>query len=111
MAKRRAQARDKTSTIEHADAIEWFEQVANGRDYDPAISQLMMSFSSIHTSADLVMQVILDLAQHPDLIEPLRNELSTVLGEQGWRKTSLYKLKLMDSVIKESQRLKPVLSG
>ncbi|OOF99136.1 hypothetical protein ASPCADRAFT_394435 [Aspergillus carbonarius ITEM 5010] len=111
VAKRRAQARDKTSTIEHADAIEWFEQVANGRDYDPAISQLMMSFSSIHTSADLVMQVILDLAQHPDLIEPLRNELSTVLGEQGWRKSSLYKLKLMDSVIKESQRLKPVLSA
>lgn len=41
----------------------------------------------------------------------MREEIIRVITEHGWRKTSLYNLKLMDSVLKESQRLKPVLSG
>lgn len=59
----------------------------------------------------LITQTIFDLAQHQEIIEPLRKEIVTVLSESGWKKTSLYKLKLMDSVVKETQRLKPVLSG
>ncbi|KAL1969929.1 hypothetical protein VTN77DRAFT_7439 [Rasamsonia byssochlamydoides] len=74
-------------------------------------NDLMMSFSAIHTSADLITQTIFDLAEHPEMIEPLRKEIVTVLSEHGWRKTSLYKLKPMDSVVKETQRLKPVLSA
>lgn len=43
--------------IEFNDAIEWFEEAAKGTYYDPAISQLMMSFSAIHTSAEYVFLV------------------------------------------------------
>ena len=60
---------------------------------------------------DLVTQVIYDLAQNPEIIEPLRKEIIDVLTEGGWKKTSLYNLKLMDSVIKETQRLKPLECG
>lgn len=42
---------------EFNDAIEWFEDAANGTYYDPAISQLMMSFSAIHTSAEYVFPI------------------------------------------------------
>ena len=35
----------------------------------------------------------------------------TVLGEGGWTKTSLHNMKLLDSVIKESQRTKPIGLG
>lgn len=47
-----------------------------------------------------------DILDHPELIPELRQEIITVVTEdQGWKKTSLYKLKLMDSVMKESQRV------
>ncbi|WPG98780.1 Dihydromonacolin L monooxygenase LovA [Acrodontium crateriforme] len=92
---------------EFNDAIEWFETTSNGRAYDPALVQLFMSVAAIHTTTDLICQTLIDLAQHPDIVEHLRREISTALEEEGWRKTSLYKMKLLDSVIKESQRLKP----
>ncbi|PGH20409.1 hypothetical protein AJ80_03554 [Polytolypa hystricis UAMH7299] len=92
------------------DAIDWFEDSAKGMHYDPAIAQLQISMAAIHTTSDLATQVILDLARNPDIIEPLRQEIVKCLTEGGWKKTSLYNLKLMDSVIKESQRVKPIAS-
>jgi cytochrome P450 monooxygenase-1 len=93
---------------EYIDAIEWFKQVANGRKYDPVHVQLSLSFVAIHTTADMVTQLMFDLAQHPELIQPLREEIVTVLGSHGWKKTSLYNMKLLDSVLKEVQRLRPI---
>ncbi|KPM45297.1 hypothetical protein AK830_g1253 [Neonectria ditissima] len=43
----------------------------------------------------------------PQVIDDLRREIVAVIGEGGWKKTSLHNLKLMDSVLKESQRPKP----
>jgi cytochrome P450 len=93
---------------EYIDAIEWFEQSANGRKYDPVNVQLTLSFVAIHTTSDLVTQVLFDLASHPEYIQPLRQEVIEVLGKYGWQKTSMYQLKLLDSVLKECQRLSPI---
>ncbi|KAK1762684.1 cytochrome P450 [Phialemonium atrogriseum] len=93
---------------EYIDAIEWFEQVAKGRKYDPVHVQLTLSFVAIHTTADMITQLMFDLAQNPEYIQPLREEVIDVLGKLGWKKTSLYNLKLLDSVLKESQRLRPI---
>ncbi|KKZ60376.1 hypothetical protein EMCG_04891 [[Emmonsia] crescens] len=92
------------------DAIEWFENAARaeGSHSDPVIAQLGLSLAAIHTTSDLATQVILDIAAHPEIIEPLRKEIFGALSESGWKKTSLYKMKLLDSVIKESQRMKPI---
>lgn len=57
------------------------------------------------------METLFNIAQHPDLFQPLREEITNVLTAEGFKKTALYNLKLMDSVIKESQRLRPVLLG
>lgn len=46
------------------------------------------------------------IAQHPGLFKVLRDEIVEVLGKDGLKKTALYNLKIMDSVLKESQRLK-----
>ncbi|KAM4054538.1 cytochrome p450 [Hirsutella rhossiliensis] len=73
------------------DAIEWFEKEYTG-GHDPATCQITLALVAIHTTSDLLVQVMLDLAVHPELIEPLRQEV----------------LELMDSVVKESQRLKPM---
>lgn len=90
------------------DAIEWFETLSRGRDYDPRLVQLKLSLAAIHTSTDLISQTLLDLAEHPELIGPLRDEIDTVLATDGWTKTAMFKMKLLDSIIKETQRMKPI---
>ncbi|TDZ23970.1 Cytochrome P450 monooxygenase TRI1 [Colletotrichum orbiculare MAFF 240422] len=90
------------------DAIDWFEQASKGAHYDPAISQLFLSSVAIHTTTDLLNAVLTDIAKNPEILEPLRREILTVLKQGGWQKTSLYSMKLLDSVVKETQRLKPL---
>ncbi|KAI3551186.1 p450 monooxygenase, partial [Colletotrichum filicis] len=98
---------EEDSVEEYNDAIEWFKEMAKGQKFNPAVAQLILAGVAIHTTADLVTQTLYDILQHPELIQPLREEAIQVIGEGGWKKTSLYNMKLMDSVLKESQRLKP----
>lgn len=95
----------------YCDAMEWMEQCANGRHYDPAVAQLTFSLAAIHTTSDLLTQVLYDICGKNDLIQELREEVITVVKEEGWKKPTLFKLKLMDSVVKESQRMKPTAIG
>lgn len=93
--------------------LAWYErnmQHIGGEDAAVTV-QLLLSFAAILTTTDLLCQVILDLAEHQELIQPLRNEITSVISSQGWKKTGLYQLALLDSVIKESQRVKPVQVG
>ncbi|KAG6061376.1 hypothetical protein E4U16_005094 [Claviceps sp. LM84 group G4] len=111
--KRRGERNDaarRGERFECNDAIDWLEQTAQDKKatYDPACAQLSLSVAALHSTTDFFTQVMLDIACNPELIEPLRNEIISVLGVAGWSKHSLYKLKLMDSVLKESQRLKPI---
>ncbi|KAG5757367.1 hypothetical protein H9Q69_005572 [Fusarium xylarioides] len=93
------------------DAIDWSEQEAeaagSGAAFDPVIFQLTLSLLAIHTTYDLLQQTMIDLGRHPEYIEPLRQEVVQLLREEGWKKTTLFKMKLLDSAIKESQRMKP----
>ncbi|OAX80967.1 hypothetical protein ACJ72_04696 [Emergomyces africanus] len=95
----------------YLDAIEWLEESAKGRYYDPVVAQLSFSHAAIHTTSDLLTQVLIDLCGREELIQELRNEIITVIQTEGWKKATLFKLKLMDSVLKETQRLKPVAIG
>ncbi|KAI0202489.1 cytochrome P450 [Astrocystis sublimbata] len=89
------------------DVMQWATEVANGRRYDPTLLQLGFSMASMHNTTDLVTQVLYDLCAHPEYIAPLRKEIETVLESEGMTKSGLASLKLMDSFMKESQRLKP----
>lgn len=98
------------SEAEPSNALDWFESQHQklGGEYNPALTQLMLSFAAIHTTADLLTQVILDLAVHQDLIEPLRREIIEALDGKPIDKTATQKMKLLDSVMKETQRMKPM---
>ncbi|KAH8432054.1 cytochrome P450 [Aspergillus melleus] len=91
------------------DTIEWTEEVAKGRPYDPVAVQLGLAMGALHTTTQLMQQAILDICAHQDLIKPLREEIAYAVQESGWTTAGLFKMKLLDSVIKETQRLKPGL--
>lgn len=92
----------------YIDALQWFEDAAQGEWYDAAGTQLAMDFATIYATSDLLVGALQDIARHPDIMEPLREEIRTCIGEGGWTPSSLYKMKLMDSCLKETQRIKPV---
>lgn len=104
----KADAAKEGRTVVYNDCIEWFAREYKG-NYDPAIEQMTLTLVANHTTADLTQQAMLDIAAHPYLFKPLREEIIRVLSTDGLKKTSLYKLKLMDSVLKETQRMKPVM--
>lgn len=75
-----------------------------------ARDELMATFSSLYTVTATFSQALFDLASKPDYMDPLREELTQVLSADPnlTQKTSLLKLKKMDSFIKESQRMNPL---
>ncbi|TVY42926.1 Cytochrome P450 monooygenase [Lachnellula subtilissima] len=82
------------------------------------INQMMLSFAAISTTSMSICHTIYDLACRPEYVEPLRKEIDDVLREDGYdidgegflklKKTSMSKLRKLDSFIKESQRLSPL---
>lgn len=97
--------------IKYVDALDWMEIAAKGRPYDAAVAQQMLSLAAVHTMSDMMTQVMYDIYDKPELIQEMREEVISVIRAEGWKKTTLYKLRLMDSVLKESQRLKPAAIG
>ncbi|CAH0053768.1 unnamed protein product [Clonostachys solani] len=92
------------------DALQWLEDMTKGRALDIVNGQLLLSFASIHTTSGLLQGVMYDLCANPEYIDLLRAEVIEQLSDHsdGWKKTSLHALKMMDSVLKESQRLNTV---
>ncbi|KAF7114975.1 hypothetical protein CNMCM5793_000745 [Aspergillus hiratsukae] len=107
----RTQKREKQVAGEPWEAnhsLEWLKEVADGRSYDPFIClvQFNMFFSA---TEDFVAQVLYDIADRPELMDQLREEIIAVRPQERspWSQKALQELELMDSVMKESQRLKP----
>lgn len=92
------------------DALTWVSKLreTEGHTIDPASAQLAFALASLHTTTQLLQQAITDIAVHPELIEPLRDEISASLEQGGgWTTKALAQMQLLDSCIKETQRLKP----
>ena len=107
----RARQRKLRNPSTHSDALEWFRESseAANKPLDITLSQICLSIAAIHITSQLLINVMYDLAAYPEYVDALREELSRVLEEdQGWKSTTLAKLKIMDSVIKESQRMNPI---
>ncbi|OJD40377.1 cytochrome p450 [Diplodia corticola] len=96
---------------EYTDALQWLQDAMDksGRKFDIVGGQLGLGLASIHTTSMALTRAIFDLCDNPEWVQPLRDEVKQVLAEDGgWKKTTLHKMKLMDSVLKESQRRNPV---
>lgn len=91
-----------------ADSIGWMYEIARGRDVDYVAAQLSLAVAAIHTTTEVTTQALIDVSRNPEIVEPLREEIISVISENGWTKASLQKLRLMDSFLKESQRFTPM---
>ncbi|TLD22711.1 hypothetical protein PspLS_07027 [Pyricularia sp. CBS 133598] len=89
------------------DAMRWFAEEM-GDKYDPAASQISLSLAAIHATTDLLFQTMIDIAKHPELFAPLRQEAIEVLNMHGLTKVAFERLSLADGCCKESQRIRPV---
>lgn len=104
----KAEARKKGEPVpEYNDMFEWFENESQGAAYDPATYQMLLSFAAIHTTSDLLSQTMMRLANEPQSIAAIREEIIQVLSTDGLTKAALANLKLMDSALKEAQRVSP----
>lgn len=92
-----------------ADTIGWMHETAmkNKAKVDYVAAQLSLTMAAIHTTTEVTCQALFDICSHPEVLEPLREEIISVVGKHGWAKTSLYHLKFMDSFLKESSRARP----
>lgn len=95
---------------EHDDSITWFSEIAAGKSYDPVAAQLGMSMAAVVTTSELLKQTVIEICSH-DLIAPLREEIEAVVHEHGWSPAALTNMRLLDSIIKETQRMNSAVIG
>jgi cytochrome P450 len=71
-----------------------------------------LNVSAIHTSSVTYLDAVYDLALHPEIHEELRQEIVSVMEEEGgFTKQGLTKMVKLDSFMKESARWHPFLAG
>ena len=106
VARRRAA---KASDATYNDAIEWISAATGDKDIDQAPLQLGLAIAALFTTSEALRQTIVELCKNTDIIPALREEIQQAISECGWTMSALFKMKLLDSVLKESQRTLPPL--
>jgi cytochrome P450 len=95
------------------DLLYWMSEQAKGDEKDKKFIAgilLKVSFAAIHTSAAAPSQLIFDLCEMPQYIEPLREEIRNAMGPDNHiEKKGFLQMSKMDSIMKESQRFSPLL--
>ncbi|KAL0568867.1 hypothetical protein V5O48_013108 [Marasmius crinis-equi] len=80
------------------------EEWQKGSAEDICVRILTNNFGAIHTSSVVFTNALYHLAANPELVEPLRREVETAVEKDGWTKSAVLQLRLVDSFLKESQR-------
>ncbi|PWY75297.1 cytochrome P450 [Aspergillus sclerotioniger CBS 115572] len=89
-------------------ALDWLEDASKGSAENMTSLLFTLSLAALDTSTDLLSKVMCDLSEHPNLVDDLRREIIEVLGKEKMTRSSLQRLFLLDSVMKESQRIRPL---
>ena len=92
-------------------ALRWLRDASKGREYDYTTLLVTLLLASLDTSTDLLTKVVCDLSDNPEVVHDLRKEIIEVVGKEGLTRSSIPKLYLLDSAMKETQRLRPLGYG
>ncbi|KAJ7573480.1 cytochrome P450 [Mycena floridula] len=66
---------------------------------------LLINIAAIHTTSMSFTNALYKLAAAPDLVQMLRDEVEPILIQEGWTKSSMSKMRKLDSFLKEILRL------
>jgi ent-kaurene oxidase len=111
-ARLQAQVNETPSGVE--DGVQWLVDayIANGkkpRAEEVVMDILGMSVSSVHSSSATLLSTLYDLIDHPEALAAVKEEIRTVSkGRTSWDRAALNSLYLLDSFMKESQRIHSV---
>ncbi|KAJ7586983.1 cytochrome P450 [Mycena floridula] len=91
------------------DLLTWLIEDANQRPERKTIENLSrrilaVNFVSIHTISIACTFALYALAEHPELVPSLREEVETAIDAEGWTKSAMGNMKQLDSFIKEVGR-------
>ncbi|KAI1789130.1 cytochrome P450 [Ganoderma leucocontextum] len=89
------------------DALQWIiDRAVTRHDTDVDITErlLLLNIAAIHTSASSMAQVLYHLAEQPELLAPLREEIEAAIDAEGWTMPSFARMWKLDSLLRESQR-------
>ena len=110
--RRERQKDDGKGGVQYKDTIQWMqERSAHILSFDfreQAHIQLIIGLAAIHTTGMATNHMLYDLAARQEYVEPLREEVQRVLGQDGGKLTKQGLGRLMDSFMKESERLNPI---
>ncbi|KAL3490296.1 cytochrome P450 [Aspergillus germanicus] len=91
------------------DLFRYLEYTSKTTPGDPAHLAIMLSLAAIHTTSTILTSIVYKICEHPSLIDELRQEILETVQEHGWTKGGMEKLRLLDSVMKETLRLLPLV--
>ncbi|KAK7981385.1 hypothetical protein PG988_003623 [Apiospora saccharicola] len=89
---------------EYNDVIAWAQADSGGSSIDPGELQLSLAMAALFTTTEMFRQILIELASHPEFVEPLRSEVSREVSAHGISLVALNNMGLLDSFMKESQR-------
>ncbi|KAF9237102.1 cytochrome P450 [Melanogaster broomeanus] len=93
------------------DILSWLMDEAEGSERTlKSLTQrvLTLNFVAIHASVYSFTQALCNLAANPQYIQPLREEVESIVKTEGWSRGSLAKMRKIDSFLKESQRMEGI---
>ncbi|KAI0065173.1 cytochrome P450, partial [Artomyces pyxidatus] len=88
------------------DMLMWSMQAA--KDVSVAgLSRRMLAVNSaaVHTTSMTLTHALYHLANGPDYVQPLREEVEAAVASEGWTKAALGKMRKVDNFLRESQRI------
>ncbi|KAI9728824.1 MAG: hypothetical protein M1834_007211 [Cirrosporium novae-zelandiae] len=94
--------------------MKWVDENAPDKysDWDVCLQIVSSIFGAIHTTTQVLVHSLFEIATRKEYVEPLRQEIEESLREYGgWVKEGLESMKKLDSFIKECQRYNPLDSG
>ncbi|KAF5554249.1 cytochrome P450 monooxygenase (lovA) [Fusarium mexicanum] len=91
------------------DTLAWTLESPLGSEFEPADVQLALAMAALFTTSELFRQILIEVARHPEVVEHLRREIEDAAPDHDLTATSLVKMQLLDSFMKETQRQLPSL--
>lgn len=92
--------------------LEWMVDLAMGKDTKPSNlvrKMLFLTMATFHASTATAVHFVYDLCSMPEYAQILRNEIDHELAAANgeWSIAVIHRLKRLDGLFKESQRLNP----